>query len=319
MVEAVGNNAKLKQSRRRSRFADIIIRLVKEKPLGTVGGVIVLIFILTAIVAYFLPTNLMSEVHLGNLAEGPSTRFIMGTDQLGRDEFMRLIFGTKISITVGLLSSALSVLVSTAIGSISGLIGGKTDMIIQRVVDAWMCFPALFILMTLMNVVGAGVAQMIIVLGIATGISGSRVIRSAVIGIRANVYVEASTAIGCTNWQALTRHILPNIMAPVIILFTIGIGGMVLAEATLTFLGFGLPPDVASWGRMLNDATRQALQAPLLSLWPGLALSLLVYGINMLGDAVRDILDPRLRGGVGRYQGVKVKKLKHKSETQEMT
>ena len=185
-------------------------------------------------------------------------------------------------------------------------------MVVQRFVDAVMSFPAIYLILTVMAVIGPGVWQVIVVLGARYGIVGSRVVRSAVIGIKENVYVEAAEAIGCTTWQVLIRHILPNIMAPLIILFTTRMALVILLEATISFLGFGIPPPTPSWGRMLSGSGRRyMLQAPWMALWPGLVLAVVVYGINMLGDAIRDILDPRLKGGMGRYGG---KKLGRKGE-----
>ena len=153
-----------------------------------------------------------------------------------------------------------------------------------------------------MSIVGQGLLQIIVVLGIAGGVGGSRVIRSAVIGVKENAYFQAAEAIGSLKWGMLVRHVLPNITAPIIIIFSINIGGVIIAEASLSFLGFGLPVQVPSWGRMLSGEGRQYMeQAPRLALWPGLCLTIVVYALNMFGDAVRDLLDPRLRGGGGRF------------------
>ena len=180
---------------------------------------------------------------------------------------------------------------------------GKLDMVVQRFVDAWMAFPGLFILITVMSLVGQGQLQIILVLGIAGGISGSRIARSAVIRIKENVYVQAAQAIGVGTGRTILRHVLPNIMAPMIVIFTVTIGDVIIAEASLTFLGLGLPPDVASWGGMLSwEGRRYMERVPALALWPGLSLFIVVWGTNMFGDALRDLLDPSLRGGVGRYE-----------------
>jgi peptide/nickel transport system permease protein len=199
------------------------------------------------------------------------------------------------------------------IGIPSGFFGGKFDTVMQRFVDSFQCFPPLVLYLTIMAVLGPGLFQVIMVLGVSDGIRGSRVTRSAVIGIKQNVYFEAAKAIGVPTGRTLMKHVLPNIMAVVIIGFTAILGRMILAEATLSFLGFGIPPPTPSWGGMLSGTGRQyMLQAPWMCLWPGLALAVVVYGINMLGDAVRDILDPRLRGGLGRYGGDKLKKMQDK-------
>ncbi|GAI70050.1 unnamed protein product, partial [marine sediment metagenome] len=194
------------------------------------------------------------------------------------------------------------------IGIVSGYVGGKLDLIVQRLVDTLMCVPGLILLMVFMSIIGPGMWQIIIVLGLVWGVIASRVIRGAVIGIRENAYVEAAAAIGCSTTRILIRHILPNIMAPTIILFSIRVPAVILTEAALSFLGFGIPAPAPSWGGMLSGSGRNYMfEAPWMVIWPGLALALVVYGINMFGDAVRDLLDPRLRGGVGRY-GVRVKK-----------
>jgi len=297
------------ESKRHSLLVDLVIRLVKEKPLGTIGGGIVLIMFFTGIFADFLAPDGMNEVHPFEALNPSSAQYILGTDILGRDLLSRIIYGARVSMIVGLAGSSLCTFIATIIGVPSGFLGRKFDMVVQRFVDALMCFPSLFLCLTVMAMVGRGMLQVIFVLGFLLGIRHSRVVRSAVIGIKQNVYVDAATAIGCPTSRILIRHILPNIMAPIIIIFTITMGQIILTEATLSFLGFGIPPPIPSWGGMLSKGGRTYMMlAPWLAIWPGLALSIAVYGINMLGDAVRDILDPRLKGGVGRYGRTKPKK-----------
>jgi len=296
---------------RKSRplLIDLFVRLVREKPLGTVGGIIVLIMLLTGIFADLLAPYGFTEMSLFDRLSPPSGEFILGTDHIGRDLLSRIIYGARISMYVGLGGTALCTLVATLIGLVSGYFGGKIDMTTQRFVDAFMCFPGLFIYLTVMALLGPGIWQVIMVLGVVRGIHQSRIIRGAVIGIKENVYVEAARAVGCSGVRILYKHILPNIMAPVITILAVSCGYMILGEATLSFLGFGIPPPTPSWGGMLSGAGRRyMLLAPWMALWPGLALAIAVYGLNMLGDAVRDILDPRLRGGLGRYGGVKAKR-----------
>ena len=205
------------------------------------------------------------------------------------------------SLVIGLSATAVSLLVALVIGGLSGYIGGKTDLIVQRFVDAWVAFPGLLILITAMSMLGNGQLQIIIVVGITFGIGGSRVVRSTVIGLKENTYIEAARAIGTPLARILLRHILPNIMPLLIVIYTLTLGGVILTEAALRFLGFGLPPDQASWGGMLSNEGRQYMElAPHLALWPGLSLVIVVFGVNLFGDALRDLLDPHLRGG-GRY------------------
>ncbi len=312
--------AAVRERKRHSFLVDLFIRLVKEKPLGTVGGIIVLILFFTGIFANLLAPYGMNESHMADRLLGPCKDYLMGTDQMGRDLFSRVIFGARISMIVAFCVSSLSVLVSILIGATSGFIGGKFDIIMQRFVDAWMCFPPLFIMLTVMAVLGPGLLQIIVMMGVFFGIGRSRVVRSAVIGIKENMYVEASRAIGASDTRILIRHILPNVMAPIIILFTVQMGSAILTESSISFLGFGIPPPNPTWGGMLSGAGRKyMLVSPWICLWPGLALSIVVWGINMLGDGMRDILDPRLRGGLGRYSGVKRKMSKQVTESQGLT
>ena len=282
-------------------MTDFLRRLIKEKPLSIIAGVVILLLMLVAIFADVLAPFPHDEVNIVDRMQAPSGRYLLGTDQLGRDLLSRLIFGAQISLTVGLAATAVNVVVALLIGGPSGFFGGRLDLAAQRFVDAWMAFPGLLLLLTIMSLVGRGVPQIIVVLGVTGGIGGSRVIRGAVIGVKENVYFQAAEAIGSTKWRILIRHVLPNIAAPVIIIFTINVGGVIISEAALSFLGFGLPISVPSWGGMLSREGREFMEvAPRLALWPGLCLTIVVYCLNMFGDAVRDLLDPRLRGGVGR-------------------
>jgi peptide/nickel transport system permease protein len=313
MTVAVETRTVTKEPKRHTLLADVFLRLVKEKPLGTIGGVVVLIFLLCGILADILAPFGFNESLEGFFLKPPSAQHILGTDNIGRDLLSRIIYGARVSMIVGLSAALISTVVSTLLGAFSGYFGGRFDMFFQRFIDAFMCFPGLILLISVMSLMGAGMWQVIIVLGILYGIGGSRIIRSAVIAIKENVYFDAAKAIGCSHWKTFVRHILPNVMAPIIILFTTSVGGMVLAEASLSFLGYGLPPPTPSWGGMLSGSARfYMLLAPWMVIWPGLALTIVVYGINMLGDALRDLLDPRLRGGVGRYGGIKVKKAMEK-------
>ena len=296
---------------RKLYLRDLFARLVKEKPLGLVGGIIVLLLLFVGIFANFIAPYGYNDIHLAYRLSPPSPNFLLGTDETGRDVLSRIVYGARISMVVGLAATSISVILNVLIGTLSGYLGGKFDLVVQRFVDAWMCFPVMFIILTMMGIVGQGIAQVIVVMGVIYGITGSRILRGAVMGLKQDVYIQASVAVGSSTWRTLIRHILPNIMASVIILYTIGVGGMIMVEATISFLGFGVPPPIPSWGNMLSGTGRSyMLQAPGLALWPGLALTLVVYGINMFGDAMRDLLDPRLRGGLGRYGKVKYKKIR---------
>jgi len=305
---AESSSGTVAERKRHFWLVGFLIRLVKEKPLGTLGLVITLLLLLTGIFADLIAPYGMNETWAGDPLTPPSVKFWFGTDSVGRDVFSRVVFGARISVIVGLTGSALSTIVSTILGVASGYIGGKLDLIMQRFVDTMMCIPTLILLMVFSSIVGAGLWSIIIILGLIYGIPGSRILRGAVIGIKENVYVQAAVAIGASPPRVITRHILPNVMPIIILLFTVRVPAMVMTEASLSFLGFGIPPPIPSWGGMLSGIGRSYMfQAPWMALWPGLALATVVYGVNMFGDAVRDLLDPRLRGGAGRY-GVRVKK-----------
>ena len=299
----------MSESRRRSRPAHFFVRLLKEKPLGTICGIIILLLVLVSIFSDVLAPYDYMEIHMRDRMQGPSARYLLGTDHAGRDFLSRLIQGARLSLAVGLAATALNVLVAVLIGSSTGFFGGKFDLVMQRFVDAWMAFPGLLLLLTIMSIVGRGLPQIIVVLGVTGGIGSSRIVRSAVIGVKENVYFQAAVAIGCSKGRILIRHVLPNIAAPVIIIFTINIGGVIMSEASLSFLGYGLPLDFPSWGGMLSREGRRYMEvAPWLALWPGFALTITVYSLNMFGDALRDLLDPRLRGGQGSYGTTKKRK-----------
>ena len=272
--------------------------------MGAVSGAIVLLLCLVAVFADLLaPFHFMDMTMIDRL-KGPSSTYPLGTDHIGRDLFSRLLYGARVSLAVGFAATTLSVVVSLLIGGVAGFVGGKLDLAVQRFVDAWMSFPGLLLLLTIMTIIGQGIPQIIGMLGLASGVANSRVVRGAVIGIKGNPYFEAAHAIGSPSWRTLLRHVWPNITAPIIIIYSITIGWAIIAEASLSFLGFGLPPDVPSWGTMLSREGRQYMEmAPRLAMWPGVALTLVVYCLNMVGDALRDLLDPRLRGGGGAAAG----------------
>ena len=289
--------------KKHSFLVNFLIRLWKEKPLGMVGAVITLILLITAIFANLLAPHGMNELFVAPMLTSPSAEAWLGTDNLGRDIFSRVIFGARISVIAGLGAATLAISLSILIGIMCGYLGGKFDLIVQRIVDGWMCFPGLLLLMVLISLIGPGIWQVIIVIGIHSGIGGSRIIRSATMSIRESVYVQAAVAIGCPDYRIIIRHILPNIIAPAIVLFTTRVPGAIITEAGLSFLGFGIPPPFPSWGGMLSGTGRSYMyMAPWMVIWPGLALSIVVYGVNMFGDALRDLLDPRMRGGAGRYR-----------------
>lgn len=288
---------------KRTGFRVFVRRLVKEKPLGTLGGIVTILLLLVGIFANALAPYGYNELIPDSRLLPPSSEHWFGTDNLGRDILSRVIFGARISVIVGLSVSFLTTLIATLIGVITGYLGGALDLMVQRIVDAFMCFPGILLLLLILSITGPGIVQIIIVLSTLWGITHSRIIRSAVIGIKENVYVSAAESIGCSTARVLYRHIVPNVMAPAIVLMSTRVPLAIINEASLSFLGFGIPPPTPSWGGMLSGQGRlYMIEAPWMAFWPGLALAVVVFGVNMFGDAVRDLFDPRLRGGAGRYR-----------------
>jgi len=299
----IGTSSGVKPKKSRGFLADMLIRLVREKPLGAVGGGIFLALLIVGVFADFIAFDGPNVMHIVDRLKPPGAEYWLGTDQIGRDVFSRIVYGAQLSVIVAFSATSLSIVISVVLGLTTGFFGGRFDMIVQRFVDAWMSFPDLIILIVAVSVLGPGVWQIILVLGLLYGIAGSRIIRGAVISVRENVYVQATQSIGTPTWRVLAKHILPNVMAPIIVLFTTRLAAVILAESGLSFLGLGIPPPAPTWGGMLSlDGRSYMFQAPWLAVIPGLAITIVVYGINVFGDALRDLLDPRLRGGGTSYK-----------------
>jgi peptide/nickel transport system permease protein len=284
-------------ARRRLGWLRAVLRFARRKPLGAVGGLIVLAMLAMAAGAEWIAPYAYDQTIRGARMQAPSAAHWLGTDNLSRDMWSRVVYGARVSVTVAFATIALGTLAATAIGVTSGYFGGVFDTAVQRIVDAWISFPFFVILLSVMAVLGPGLLNVILALSIVITAAGSRVIRGATLSAVQNAYVEAARAMGCGHLRILVRYIVPNIMATVIVLATIGLGGVILAEGGLSFLGFGVPPPYPSWGAMLSGSGRTYMfRAPWMAIWPGVAISLAVFGFNMLGDALRDVLDPRLRG-----------------------
>jgi peptide/nickel transport system permease protein len=277
------------------------LQFTRRKPLGALGGFIVVGLLIMAVFAPWIAPYQYDETIPGARMKAPGAQFWMGTDNLGRDVYSRVVYGAAVSVTVGFGAVLLANLLATLIGITSGYFGGAYDICVQRVVDAWQSFPFLVVILSLMAVLGPGLLNLILALGVLGAAAGSRVIRGTTISVMQNTYVEAARALGAGHLRIMLRYLLPNVAATIIILATIGLGAAILAESALSFLGFGVPPPYPSWGAMLSGSGRSFMyRAPWMAIWPGAAISLAVFGFNMLGDALRDVLDPRLRGGGGR-------------------
>ena len=287
----------LRRKRGRSPWWESVHTLFTRKYLATFGLAVLVLLILTAAFADVVAPYSPVAQDFPSALQPPSAQHLLGTDQLGRDLLSRMIHGARTSIFVGVGVMLIAVTLGSIVGGVSAYRGGKFDVVVQRLVDAVQSVPSLLLLLTIISIIGPGMVNVILALGFRAAIGDSRVVRGAVLGIMENQYIEGAKAIGAGNLRILVRYVLPNIMAPIIVVGSLQLGAAILAESTLSFLGWGVPPPTPTWGGMLsNEARRFMIDAPWMAIFPGLALSLAVYGINMFGDGLRDVLDPRLRG-----------------------
>jgi len=293
-------------------YVEILKRLVREKPLGLIGAVLVVMYFVAALAAPVIAPYGPNELGAGPRLSGPTIDNFMGTDNLGRDIFSRVIYGAQVSMTIGFVAVLISTLISLTVGVLSGYFGGVIDILSQRLIDAFIAFPGLVFIIAvgaiftdtqIPGLPKSGVFQtqnviLAITIGTLLGVGSSRIIRSATLSVKSTAYIEATRATGATHTRIVLVHVLPNVMAPTITLATLGLGTAILLESALSFLGLGVSPDTATWGGMLNREARTFMsQNAWIAIFPGLALSLAIFGFNMLGDALRDLLDPRLRTG----------------------
>ena len=278
------------------RIAKWMLRASRQQPLGTIGAVVVFVFLVAATVPGLVAPYDPDKVGVGARLEGSSWSHVMGTDSIGRDVFSRIIWGARLSVLIGFGSVLVGTTVGTAIGLVSGYAGGLADTLIQRFVDALMTFPGLILALVLVTVWGQGVPQLVLAIAILIIPGATRIVRGATLAEKNNQYIDAARVLGASHHRILFRHILPNVSAPIIVIVSVMVGVAILIEAALSFLGLGVPPPTSSWGQMLSiEGRTYMLQQPWLAIWPGLAISLVVLGLNLVGDALRDLLDPKLR------------------------
>jgi peptide/nickel transport system permease protein len=272
-------------------------RFARKKPLGAAGAVIMGVIVVTAVFAGLVATHDPVATDATHTLARPDAAHWLGTDNLGRDIYSRIVHGARVSLIVGLASTLLGSALGGVIGLLSGYAGGKADLVTQRVLDILQGLPLLVLALVMSSALGPSITNVVIAISVPIIPRAARVVRSSVLSIREMQYVEAARALGLRHLRIAFRHVLPNTFGPFIVLCTAQLGSAILVEAALSFLGLGVPEPYPSWGRMLSvSAAEYAHKAPHLVLFPGLAISLAVFGSNLLGDALRDTLDPRLRG-----------------------
>jgi peptide/nickel transport system permease protein len=282
--------------RRKSRLAGLW-KFARQKRLGALGAVITLALVLMAALHPWLATHDPNALSPNEVLAAPSMDHFFGTDAFGRDIFSRVVYGAWTSLQVSLIAVAIGTVLGTLVGVVSAYFGGTVDMVLQRVVDAAMSFPGLILAIALVGLVGPSVKNVAIAIGLVTFPSLARIVRGPVLSIKEQQYVEAATCTGASSTRIMWRHIVPNLMAVIIVVATARFGSAILVESSLSFLGLGPPPPTATWGSMLSgDAIYIMETAWWLAVFPGAAITLVVLGFNLFGDALRDVLDPRLRG-----------------------
>jgi peptide/nickel transport system permease protein len=271
-------------------------RVFLQRRIVIFGLVVFGLLVFTAIFANFLAPHDPYRGVMADSLQQPNKTYWLGTDIQGRDTLSRLIFGTRTALAVGFITVGISAVVGLALGMIAGFFGGIASAIIMRVMDALMSFPMLILALLLSAILGGGIQNVIIALSIASLPGNARVMNGLALTLRENDYVMAERSMGSTSLRIMLGHILPNALPPILVLITLQLGGIIMAEAGLSFLGIGIKPPGAAWGAMVNDGYRYLLTNPMLSFAPGIAIMLVVFAFNMLGDGLRDALDPRLRG-----------------------
>lgn len=286
----------LNSGERPQRVLTWVVRFARRKPLGALGGVIVVLLLVVALLADILAPYHYADSNVRQRLNGPTGQYRFGTDEQGRDVFSRVIYGARTSVLIGFGAVGISVVLASLIGSVCGYFGGSIDMLFQRIIDIWLAFPGLIFVIFVVSIFGKGNGLLVLTLGLLISAGSSRIVRSAAIVVRAHQYVEAAKTLGASDLRVMVFHVLPNVAPVIIISASIQIGAVILLESSLAFLGFGTPPPFPSWGRMLQESQAQMQYHPYLTLFPGIAIAITVYSLNMLGDALRDVLDPRLRG-----------------------
>ena len=286
----------LTQESPRLRALHGLVGFARRKPLGAIGLFTMIVLVMAACIPGVIAPQAYDEIDILNRFQNPSSSHLFGTDNQGRDVFSRIVFGARTSVVIGFGVVLVAALLSASIGTVSGFYGGVVDIVIQRLIDIWQAFPGIVFVIFLLSIFETSTWTLIMSLGLIFTAGSSRVIRSSVLQNKQSLYVDAARALGAPDLRIMLWHILPNTFPIIIINASVQVGAVILIESSLSFLGFGVPPPFPSWGGMLQAAQADMQQHPYLAVFPGLAIALTVYSLNMLGDALRDVLDPRMRG-----------------------
>ena len=278
-------------------FGTLMRRMAKENKLAVISFCVIILFALAAVFAPLLTSYIYDEMDLANRLAPPSAEHLLGTDEGGRDVFTRLLYGARVSLLIGIVPTLLSMAIGAALGILAGFAGGKTDTVVMRIADVMLAFPSILLAMVLMYMLGDGLINVFLTLSIVNWASVARVVRAETLRLKELEYVEAARVIGVRRNRILLRHILPNCIPTLIVLFTLNVPSSILTESSLSFLGLGVQPPAASWGLMVNQGRQYLYTAPWLSFAPCIAIMLTVLAFNFLGDGLRDVLDPHLNKG----------------------
>jgi peptide/nickel transport system permease protein len=278
----------------RARRHDALRRLLRSR--GAVGGLVLLVLIVVlAVLAPLLPLQDPIRIDAPRALYSPGLPYLFGSDQYGRDVFSRVIFGSRVSLLVGPIAVGIALVPGVACGLLAGFYGGWTDAVLMRMVDVMLAFPGILLALGIVAVLGPSLTTLMIAVGISSIPTYARITRASVLSARENLYVDAARVVGAPDASILLRHILPNIVAPIIVVATLGVGAAILVAATLSFLGLGSQPPTPEWGRMLSEGRQYLREQWWIATFPGLAIMVTVLALNMLGDGLRDALDPRMK------------------------
>jgi peptide/nickel transport system permease protein len=273
-------------------MSEAIKLLRRLSPLATTGLVIIVVMVVLALFAPYLAPYNPTSVNLAQGLSAPTIVHPLGQDKLGRDILSRIIYGSRISLYVGVLTVLISAVVGSIIGALAGYLGGVVDEIVMRIIDVLLAFPGILLAIAIMAILGPSLNNVVIALALLGWVAYARLVRGQVLALREFEFIQAARALGADARRIITRHLMPNVLGPVIVTATFGMAGAIVAEAGLSFLGLGTQPPTPSWGSMLNDGREFLLTAPHLTTFPGIAIMVVVLGLNFLGDGLRDILDP---------------------------